>query len=275
MPSQRRHPFLRRHIAIPQDHGSWVFLFSPLLIGLLTADACSLGVIPMLIAAIAAFMMRQPVSIWVKTLQSRRPISDRNPAIFWSLCYAAIVTGAGLILIAQGYVFVLWLAVPAIPVFGWHLWLVSRRAERHQMGVEIVGSGVLALAAPAAFWVARGETPSVGWMLFILTWLQSAASIVYAYLRLEQRDWKNLPSLAIRFSHGRRALLYTGFNLIFVSILSLGKYLPPLLPIPYTLQFAETTWGIINPAIGVKPTRIGIRQLIISTLFTIIFILVW
>jgi hypothetical protein len=27
--------------------------------------------------------------------------------------------------------------------------------------------------------------------------------------------------------------------------------------------------------VGVKPTRIGIRQLIVSTLFTVLFIIVW
>ena len=44
-----------------------------------------------------------------------------------------------------------------------------------------------ALAAPAALWVGQGYPDPQGWFLFGLVWLQSAASIVYAYLRLEQR----------------------------------------------------------------------------------------
>jgi len=51
--------------------------------------------------------------------------------------------------------------------------------------------------------------------------------------------------------------------------------LPALLPIPYALQWGETIWGSLNPAVGVKPTRIGIRQLIISTLFTLLFVITW
>jgi hypothetical protein len=74
---------------------------------------------------------------------------------------------------------------------------------------------------------------------------------------------------------GRRALLYTSFNLLFVVGLSLGSITPPLLFAPYALQWAETIWGTLNPAVGVKPTRIGVRQLIVSSLFTVLFILTW
>jgi hypothetical protein len=50
---------------------------------------------------------------------------------------------------------------------------------------------------------------------------------------------------------------------------------PGLLPLPYLLQWGETLWGTLNPAVGMKPTRIGIRQLIVSTLFTLLFIIAW
>jgi hypothetical protein len=168
-------------------------------------------------------------------------------------------------LVFQGFGYVLYLALPGIPVFIWHLYLISRRAERRQVGVEIVGSGVLALNAPAAYWVGIGSPNPVGWWLFLLTWLQSAASIVHAYLRLQQRELDYIPDLPTRLRMGRRALLYTSFNL----------FLPPLLPIPYSIQWLESLWGIFNPAINVKPTRIGIRQLIVSTVFTIAFIFTW
>jgi len=74
---------------------------------------------------------------------------------------------------------------------------------------------------------------------------------------------------------GRRALAYTGFNLIVVLFMSVFKVLPAWLPLPYLLQFCETMWGTFNPAINLKPTTIGIRQLIVSTLFTILFIMTW
>jgi hypothetical protein len=196
-------------------------------------------------------------------------------AFFWLLIYGIIGLIALIVLLRQGFGYLLLLALPGLPVFVWHLYLVSRRAERRQMGIEVVGSGVLALAAPAAFWVGVGKPEPSGWWLFILIWLQSAASIVYAYLRLEQREWTSSPNLPTRLRKGQRALLYSSFNLALVIILSLSGAFPLLLPIPYILQWVEVIWGTLKPAIGFKPTSIGVRQLIISSLFTLLFILTW
>jgi hypothetical protein len=134
---------------------------------------------------------------------------------------------------------------------------------------------VLSLAAPAAFWVGIGRYDPVGWWLWILVWMQSAASIVYAYLRLEQREWKSVPSRWIRFRSGTKAYLYTSIN--FASVLALGlvSVIPSFLFLPYLIQWVETMWGIDHPAVGWKPTRIGIRQLIVSVLWTVLFILCW
>ena len=265
----------RRHVALPTDHGSWVFLLSPLVIGISAGESWSLSTIFLVLAALAAFLIRQPSTIAVKIYSGRRSRRELPAAWFWLGVYGLIgsLTLAGLV--SRGFGYILVLAVPGLPVFGWHLYLVSKRAERRQIGVEIVGSGVLALVAPAAYWVGQGAPLLPGWWLWGLVWLQSAASIVHAYLRLVQRELFHIPSLATRLSLGSRALLYTTFNLALVITLQLLDILPTWLFIPYGLQWLETIWGTLRPAIGVKPTRIGVRQLIISSLFTLLFVLTW
>jgi hypothetical protein len=74
---------------------------------------------------------------------------------------------------------------------------------------------------------------------------------------------------------GRRALLYTSFNLILSLFAGLAGFLPRFIFTPYLLQWLETLWGITHPAVGIMPTRIGLRQLLVSTLFTILFVLFW
>lgn len=270
------HTYLKRQIAIPQDHGSWVFLLSPLLIGLFAGKNIRPESFFLILAALAAFLMRQPLTTIVKAYAGRRLKDDLPAAWFWVAAYSiiAIASLAGLALSGFGFVFLL--AIPALPVFAWHLYLVSRRAERGQAGVEILATGVLALAAPAALWIGEGGYRPIGWMLWILTWLQSAASIVYAYLRLAQRKMETLPTFSNRLSDGRRALLYTTFNLILVAALCLVQTLPRFLWAGYLLQWLESLWGsLIRPAVGWKPTAIGIRQLVISIFFTVLFILTW
>ncbi len=267
--------YFSRNIAITNEHGSWVFLFSPLLIGLFAGGQWSTPMLYLIIAALAGFLIRQPVVIAVKVYSGRRPQRDLPAARFWIGVYGVIGLLMVIGLIARGYGYLIYLALPGVPVFGWHLWLVSRRSERRQAGVEIIASGVLALSAPAAYWVGVGTPDKVGWLLWGLTWLQSAASIVYAYLRLEQREWKEIPDFGERFSAGQRALLYSSFDLVLTVTLSLLNWLPTWIFIPYLLQWLETIWGTLNPAVGVKPTKIGLRQLIVSTLFTLLFILTW
>ena len=264
-----------RHIAIPQDHGSWVFLLSPLLIGLFAGGNWSSASVFLIIAALAGFLIRQPATILVKIYTGHRSRRDLPAAFFWISIYTIIGMLALGALILLGFQYILLLGLPGILVFAWYLYLVSQRSERHKIGVGIVASGVLALNAPAAYWVGVNWPDPRGWWLFILIWLQSAASIVYAYLRLNQRNLPEITSLSTRISLGRRALLYTTFNFLFVLALSISGVLPILLPLPYALQWVETLWGTVRPAIGVKPIAIGIRQLIISTIFTILFILTW
>jgi hypothetical protein len=266
----------RKQVFLPQDHGSWVFILSPLLIGLFAGKQFSFTSFYLIVAAMAAFLIRQPLTIAVKIHSGRRAKDELPATLFGMMVYGAIAVLALSGLLLEGFGFILYLAVPAAPVFAWHLWVVSRRAERRQAGIEIVATGVLALAAPAAYWVGIGHYDPTGWWLWILCWMQTAASIVYAYLRLEQREWTSLPNRWLRFRAGWRAYLYTSFNLMIVIILGMGvEFLSKLLFIPYLIQWLEMLWGVDHPAIGWKPTRIGIRQLIVSTLWTILFIVFW
>jgi len=268
--------FFRRHIALPTDHGSWVFLFSPLLIGLFAGQRWTTASLFLIIGAVAAFLIRQPITVAVKVYSRRRGKADLPAAWFWIGVYTLLGLAAAAGLVWMGYSYLMILAAPGLPVFAWHLWLVSRREERRQAGIEVVATGVLALAAPAAYWVGVGRLDPTGWWLAMLAWLQSAASIVYAYLRLTQREVKQAPDYPTRLHMARRAILYTTFNLILTSGLALLKILPTWIFLPFALQWAETLYGAIaKPAVGFKPTAIGVRQLIVSTLFTILFILAW
>jgi len=277
----KRPSIFRTHIALPQDHGSWVFILSPLLIGLFAGGHFTPASFNLVIAALGAFLIRQPVSIAVKAYAGRRSRADLPAARFWMLVYGVIILLALSELIYLGYAVVLWLAVPGIPVFIWHLYLVSKRAERKQAGVEILATGALSLAAPAAYWIGQGGYDPLGWALWLLTWLQSAASIVYAYLRLEQRTSSlkgkqtQIAERSEQWSMGKRALQYTSFNLMLSLVLGWVAWLPRWIFVPYLIQWLETLWGITHPATGWKPTAIGIRQLIVSTIFTVLFIITW
>jgi len=260
---------------LPQDHGSWVFIFSPLLIGLFLGGKFTFASLSLVVASITAFLLRQPITIAVKAYAGRRAKTDLPAARFWIIVYGILILIALLGLIRAGFAYLLFLAIPGAPVFAWHLWLVSKREERRQINVEMIATGVLSLTAPAAYWVGIGHYDPIGWWLWILVWLQTAASIVYAYLRLEQRELAKIPTQKELWKMGRRAFTYTAFNLVSVFVLGFIAVLPRLLFVPYLVQWIETMWGIFHPAIKWKPVRIGTRQLMVSILWTILFIITW
>ena len=267
--------YFRKQIALPQDHGSWVFILMPLFIGFFAGEKFTLPATYLIVAAMAAFFIRQPLTVAVKAYAGRRPRTDLPAARFWMLVYGFIAFVPLIGLALRGFADVLYLAAPGLAIFGWHLFLVSKRDERKQAGLEIVASGALALAAPAALWVANGYYDPLGWILWLLVWFQSAASIIHAYMRLSHRTQAEIPARAEQFQLGKRALMYTSFNFVATLLLGIVGLLPRFIFIPFLLQFSETIWWTFNPAIKAKPTDVGFRQLAISTLFTILFILVW
>jgi hypothetical protein len=267
--------YLRKQIYLPQDHGSWVFILMPLFIGFFAGKNFSMAAIYLIIAAMAAFLIRQPVTMAVKAYAGRRPRTDLPAARFWIVAYGLIALLMLIGLVLRGYSYILFLAIPGVAIFGWHLRLVAKRDERRQAGLEVVAAGALALAAPAALWVANGNYDASGWALMILVWFQSAASIIHAYMRLEHRERAQIPERPEQFRIGKRALMYTSFNVVATILLGLFDLLPRFIFVPFLLQFLETLWWAFNPAIKAKPTSVGFRQLAASTLFTILFIISW
>ena len=272
MQKQRSHKpsIFRKHYAIPSEHGTWIWWIGPLIVGTAAAGGPTSAFIPLFLAGLFAFLIRQPISIIVKASSGRRRKNDVLPAAFWIVVYGSGLLLSVTILVVQGYKQILLLAIPGIPVFIWNLWLISKRAERGQRGIELVGSGVLALAAPAAYLVSGGAETFLPWILWLLTWLQSAASIVNVYDRLEFRELDEVPPLELRLHNGRRSLVYHTFNLIFCSILVIGGWIPWLSVIAFLLMLVDSAESVIHPPIGKKARSIGFRQLGMSSIFVII-----
>jgi hypothetical protein len=222
------------------------------------------------IAALAAFLSRQPTTLLVKVLSKRRPRKDLMPALFWMLVYALVAGAAVALLVRMGHPRLLLLAAPGIPVFAWHLWLVSRREERGQRGIELVASGVLALTAPGAYWLSGGDATLEALALWLMTWMQSAASIVLVYLRLHYRQMKDAPPCLSRLKRGARTLAYHLFNLVVSSILFYAGLVPAGAALAFGLMLLDALDGVFRPPVGVKPTSIGLRQLAFSIAFVVI-----
>jgi hypothetical protein len=266
----RKQELLRRRYYLPSEHGSWIWWIGPFILGFAAAHQWTIQLLILFIAMLAAFLIRQPMTIFVKTLSNRRAKEDRLPALLWVSVYALVALVAFAFLLLADFGQLTWLLLPGIPVFIWHLYLVSRRAERGQRGIEIVGAGVLALAAPASYWVAGGTSAALAWALWGIAWLQSAASIVLVYQRLYERKLEEAGAFTERFHRSARSLTYHSFNLIVILLLRPLVSLPWLVPLASLLMLLDAADTLRTPAVGWKSTKIGFRQLFASSLYMLI-----
>lgn len=254
---------------LPPEHGGWFLLLGPFLFGAIAAAQPNADLFVLLLFALASYIARQPLTLLVKALSGRRTKSDARPAFFALAATGALALLLLGVLIWRGYAFLLWLGIPATVVLAWQLWLVTQREER-QLGIELVGAGTLALAAPAAYWVSVGEMTPNGWWLWLLAWLYAASSIVYVYLRLKQRRMKEMSARAEQWREGRRTLLYIGASIALTLALALLQFIPIWAPLAFALAGAHYVYGITHPCVGMKPARIGIEQSLATVLFYLV-----
>lgn len=266
----------KKHIFVPQDHGSWVFIFSPIIIGLFILGHFRLEELGIVLGSITFFLFRQPLTAIIKMLSGRRDNRDMYLAVVWVGIYGILfLASLGIVLFYQQYYFIQGMAFPAIIMMGWQFVLVAKRNERRQKIFEALSTGLLSFIAPALFWVHNPPFDRIGLILWLLIALQSIASIFYAYTRLEQRVWTENKPVLERLKVSATTIGITLFNLVFCYFLGQFNLVSTFLWIAFSFQFIETSISVIKPAIGVKPTIIGFRQTVVSVLFLVTFIYLW
>jgi hypothetical protein len=245
----------------------------PLVIGVVAGGRPRAATAFLVLAALAGFLLRQPLTIAVKVLAGRRSKEVLPAALAAGCGYGAILSVAVAALALGGAGHVLYLALAALPVLIWYLELVRRSAERRALVLEVLASGVLTLSAPAGLWIGVGRYAPEGWLLWVLVWAFCTWSILFVYMRLIQRGWRQRPSRRELWDTARIPLALALLNLAGVILLATLGEVPLLLPLAYVVPLAETLRGTLVPAARAKPRAIGLRQLAVTALSLALFVL--
>jgi hypothetical protein len=147
---------------IPREHGAWVLLFGPILLGLMSAPGFSPGAAGLFVlGATAAFMMRAPLQALCARPGDRR-------ALRWLALYFALAAGSfqPLIVLLGCWKLALF-AAPAGLMLAANLG-ANRSGRRFSALNEAGGILVLCLGAPAAYYAASFELGPRAWTLWAL-----------------------------------------------------------------------------------------------------------
>ena len=128
------------------------------------------------------------------------------------------------------------------------------------------------MSRSSAYWVAGGTHYPEPWVLWALTWLQSASAITNVYLRLDQRRWADVPVLEERLRAGRTTLLTHALALAVAIVFAVLGKAPPLVPVAFVIPFVDAIDTAWRPMLGARPSQIGIRQLVVWVLFVAVML---
>jgi hypothetical protein len=171
---------------MPTEHGAWAFLAEPLLLGLIVAP--SLAGVLIVLAALTAFVARQPLRLFVSDMRrgQRYPRTALAQRLFVWLAILGALALTGAVILSRGPAFiVLALAAPFAAVA---LAFDVRLRARH-VAAELCAA--LALAATAtAMAFARGWDVWPAMALWGVLAARAAPTVLYvrARLRLERGE---------------------------------------------------------------------------------------
>jgi hypothetical protein len=265
-------PRFPKHIAFPQQHGAWALWLGPFAVGIGAAGSIRPGLLWLTLCVLGIFLAIQPLTVATKVLAGRKNRANLRPALNWLAVYGlfCLAGAAGLALLGHGRT--LWLGAVALPVLAWQLRLVAQKAERGHVEAEIAGAWMLALAAPAAYWVGGGDLRT-GILLWLLCALQAGAAIVSVYNRLNYRRMAEIPIWDERIRLSFRSNLFHAVNLGIALGLAATGWISWIAAVAFVLVLAEAVHGgLLRPPVGVRPAAIGIRQTIVTAGFSALLI---
>ena len=238
----------RYKIIFPSEHGSWPLTLTPFVIGAGVAGRFPLPVWLCLLAILALFLARQPISLWLRIRRGKARRADAPAAIFWSLLLSGVAALAGVGLLLSGRQAILWLG--------------PRR-----LSVELIGVVGLALAAPAAYVAATGTLDTTAWLVWGISALHSVISVLYVRLRVDATHRRLSPAGA------RMVVLAHLLSLGLVLGTAAGGWLPWLVALPIALLLARAVYAAWRrpPLDNVK--RFGFTEIGYSLAFAAIVII--
>ena len=172
---------LRSALKLPKEHGAWVMLYVPFVLGVAVAGRVNWQVLFLLLSATAVFISRESLLVYWRARARERDAAEPGRTL---LLYLALGAAFGSPLV---FAFKLFWLIP-LGLIGAALLLVNgkqaaRMEERATTG-EIMAISGLTMTAPAAYYAASGRWEMTAFWLWLLSALYMASSVFYIKLRV-------------------------------------------------------------------------------------------
>lgn len=249
--------FKLKGVALPAEHGSWGFLFEPIVIGMLIAP--SVAGLFLSVAAIGAFLTRFPLKLLVLDLR-RGKLSARTKTVRkFVLIYGFITFFFFLLTIKTSEVNFLLPLIIALPLAIWQLTADFKNKSRTPFA-EISGATALASVA-ACLTIIDGWSLSKSLAVWVILITRIVPSIFYVRAK-------------IKIIHGQTPQKFSVILLhlagLLIVCLLVWKNISPILALTAVfVLLIRAIHGLSNYSKTITAKAVGIREVIYGTLLTV------
>jgi hypothetical protein len=242
-------------IALPAEHGSWGFLLEPVLLGL--ALAPTLPGLSIAATVVAAFLLRNPLRIFLRSRGRVHESPRRTLARSVALVYAAFVAVGVVVTVALMGWKPFWPLLVVGPLGVAFLFFDSKNQSR-SLTAELAGGIGLAAAAPSIV-LCDGWTATAAMATWAIVVAKAVPTVVYIRARLRLEGGENVAPWPAVAGHTAAAVLGTALGLMAV--------VPWLTVAMLILLLARAALGLSPLRWGKTTKQIGILEFVFSGLY--------
>lgn len=256
---------------MPHEHGAWVMLYVPMLLGFAVARPTGWApVLLLLVAVTGAYLARHPADLLL------RGKGDAS-SLVWMSIYGLAALAGGIPLIAEWHANALVFVVGVAGVlFGIHVlmleWPSKHRLDRSVSG-ELLAAVGLTLTAPAAVAVARGTLTTDAYVIWAACAAFFGSAVFYVNTLLAGAKLKGAGDAAAKWRVVRASLAYHILLVVAVIVAAPalgGKWW--LAFVAYAPVALRALWGAARPARRLPSLkRVGMLETAYAVWFAVAF----
>jgi hypothetical protein len=231
---------------VPNQHGAWAMLASPLLVGIV-ASGVSWVHVPLTAFWFAGYFAFFATSLWLKS---------RRRARYWPpvRAYGLIAGLLGLVTLALQPGLVIWAPLFVVPL-AVGLWAASARRDRDLVSgvTTIVGSALMTVVAYAA---GPGHDITRGWLLALVQFLYFAGTVFYVKSAIRERRNPHFLQLSVA-AHAVASVITAVVSWWLLMVFA-----------------ALTVRAALVPRVGWSPKRIGMIEVVATVAVGVVSLIV-
>jgi hypothetical protein len=231
---------------VPNQHGAWAMLASPLLVGILAGGPAWVH-LPLALFWFAGYLAFFAGGLWLKSGRRAR---------WWPpvRVYVPLAGALGAVVVLMRPDLLLWTPLFAVPL-GVGLWAAAHRRDRDLLVglATVLGSSLMTVVAYDA---GAGQAPMRAWLFALVQLLYFAGTVFYVKSAIRERDNTRFLALSVGF-HVAAA----------VALLPVSWWLTLL----FTLLAVRA--GVVPPR-HLTPQRLGVGEIVATVAVAVVSLLV-